>query len=70
MQVGTFGVPSNADGAKARLRALGLPVGSAQISKGGRALQMVMAGPFADAGAARAALSAARAVGFGDAFIR
>lgn len=70
VQVGTFGVPSNADGAKARLRALGLPVGSAQISKGGRALQMVMAGPFADAGAARAALSAARAVGFGDAFIR
>lgn len=70
VQVGTFGEAINADGAKARLRAAGLPVGTAKVSKGGRALQMVLAGPFADAGSAQAALGTARAAGFGDAFIR
>lgn len=70
VQVGTFGVPANAEGAKARLRAAGLPVGTAKVTKGGKALQMVMAGPFGDAGSAQAALSAARGAGFGDAFIR
>lgn len=70
VQVGTFGQPSNAEGARARLRAAGLPVGTAQVTKGGKALQMVMAGPFGDAGSAQAALNAARAAGFGDAFIR
>lgn len=70
VQVGTFGEAGNADGAKARLRAAGLPVGTAKVSKGGRALQMVLAGPFPDAGSAQAALGMARAAGFGDAFIR
>lgn len=70
VQVGTFGVPANAEGAKARLRAAGLPVGSAKTSKGGKALQMVMAGPFGDAGSAQSALSMARSAGFGDAYIR
>ncbi|HRK43079.1 MAG TPA: SPOR domain-containing protein [Gemmobacter sp.] len=70
VQVGTFGVPSNAEGARARLRAAGLPTGTAQVNKGGKALQMVMAGPFADSGSAQAALNAARAAGFGDAYIR
>lgn len=70
VQVGTFGVPANAEGAKARLRAAGLPVGTSRISKGGKALQIVLAGPFGDAGSAQAALGAARRAGFGDAFIR
>ncbi len=70
VQVGTFGVASNAEGAKARLRAQGLQVGTANISKGGKALQIVLAGPFGDQGAAQAALRAARGAGFGDAFIR
>lgn len=70
VQVGTFGVASNAEGARARLRAAGLPTGTAQVNKGGKALQMVMAGPFGDAGSAQAALNAARAAGFGDAYIR
>lgn len=70
VQVGTFGVPANAEGAKARLRAAGLPVGTARVTRGGKALQMVMAGPFGDAGSAQSALSAARAAGFGDAYIR
>ncbi len=70
VQVGTFGVASNAEGARAQLRAAGLPVGTAKISKGGKPMQMVMAGPFADSAAAQMALRAARGVGFGDAFIR
>lgn len=70
VQVGSFGVPENAEGARARLRAAGLPVGTATVTRKGKALQMVMAGPFADAGAAQAALRAARGAGFGDAFIR
>jgi cell division protein FtsN len=70
VQVGTFGVAANADGAKARLRAAGLPVGTAKISKGGQAMQIVLAGPFRDAGAAQAALGAAHGAGFKDAFIR
>lgn len=70
VQVGTFAQPANADGARARLRGAGLRVGTAKISKGGTAMQIVLAGPFGDRGAAQAALSAARGAGFGDAFIR
>ena len=70
VQVGSFAVPANADGAAARLKALGLPVAKAQITSGGKALQVIYAGPFASAAAAAQALSLARGAGFGDAFIR
>ena len=70
IQVGTFGVASNADGAAARLQGMGLPVARAKITSGGRAMQIVMAGPFGSAADAAAALSMARRAGFGDAFIR
>jgi len=70
VQIGTFGVQSNADGAKARLRAAGMPVGSANITKAGKPMQIVLAGPFGDSGQAQAALAAVRGAGFGDAFIR
>lgn len=70
VQVGTFGVASNADGAAARLRNAGLPVAKGKTSKSGKALQIVYAGPFASTGEAQAALKAARRAGFGDAFIR
>ena len=70
VQVGTFGVPENAAGAGARLRTLGLPTARANISQGGRALTIIMAGPFGSTGEAQAALNAARGAGFGDAFIR
>jgi cell division protein FtsN len=66
VQVGSFGVPSNAQNARATLRALGLPTARAQA--GG--LTVVLAGPFGSAADARAALGAARGAGFGDAFIR
>ena len=70
IQVGTFGVASNADGAVARLQGIGLPVARAKITSGGRAMQIVMAGPFGSAADAATALSMARRAGFGDAFIR
>lgn len=67
IQVGAFGEPSNAVGAAARLAALGLPVTKA---KGGKALQLVYAGPFVSAADAAAALQTLRGGGFSDAFIR
>jgi SPOR domain len=70
VQVGTFGVPENAAGAKARLAGLGLPTAKGKINQGGKALQIVYAGPFTSQSAATAALRAARGAGFGDAFIR
>jgi SPOR domain len=70
VQVGTFGVPANAAGARDRLLALGLGTARSDIRQGGRALTIVLAGPFASAGEAQTALNAARGAGFGDAFIR
>ncbi|MGL4321211.1 MAG: SPOR domain-containing protein, partial [Paracoccaceae bacterium] len=70
VQVGTFGVPDNAAGARATLQSLGLATARANITQGGRALTIVLAGPFGSSGEAQAALNAARGAGFGDAFIR
>lgn len=70
VQVGSFGLPENAEAAKARLRALGLPVSTAQITRKGKVLTVVYAGPFSGAAAAQQALSAARGAGFGDAILR
>ena len=70
VQVGTFGQASNASGASSRLAGLGLPVARQNITKGDRALQVVMVGPFASGAEAQAALRAARQAGFSDAFIR
>lgn len=70
VQIGTFGVPSNADGASSRLKAAGLPVARSKITSKGKAMQIVLAGPFASAAEAQQALRLARGAGFGDAFIR
>jgi hypothetical protein len=70
VQVGTFGVASNAAGAAQRLQALGLPVAKSVLHKGGKDLQIVMAGPFGSAAEAQAALGMARQAGFGDAILR
>lgn len=70
VQVGSFGVPANADGARSRLDAMGLPVAMGRGSIKGKPVQVVHAGPFASAGQAQAALTAARRAGFSDAFIR
>ena len=70
VQIGSFAGPANAAGAAAQITALGLPSASGRMTKGGAALQLVYAGPFADAAAARSALTALRSAGFKDAFIR
>ena len=70
VQVGTFGQPVNADGVKARLAALGLPVSTSKITRSGKVLQIVYAGPFGSQAAAQSALAQARAAGFGDAILR
>ncbi len=70
VQIGTFGVPANAAGAAAQLQALGLPVAKSKLNRGGKALQIVMAGPFGSGADALAALRIARGAGFGDAYIR
>ncbi|KEO61015.1 SPOR domain-containing protein [Thioclava indica] len=66
VQVGSFGVPSNAAAAKARLRALGLPVATGR--SGG--LTVIYAGPFAAPSALHNALAQARRAGFTDALLR
>lgn len=70
VQVGTFGQAENAAGASSRLARLGLPVAQAKTTKGGKTLQIVMAGPFASSQEAQAALQMSRRSGFADAFIR
>ena len=69
VQVGTYGDPANAANAQATLQALGLPVAVSTITRNGRNLQIVAAGPLAAADL-NAALSAARAAGYADAYIR
>jgi hypothetical protein len=65
VQVGSFGVPSNATRLQSRLRAAGFPV---RISHA-RGLQVVSIGPFASGAQAQAALNRVRAMGFRDAFL-
>ncbi|PYE85628.1 SPOR domain-containing protein [Pseudoroseicyclus aestuarii] len=67
VQIGTYGVPANASHAAARLRDMGLPVTMGRL---GTRYDVVLAGPFTQAEALHRALSAARAAGYGDAFIR
>jgi hypothetical protein len=66
VQVGSFGDPANAQRSQDRIGALGLPVALSRH----KSLQVVMAGPFASAEAAAQALTALRAAGFADAFVR
>lgn len=70
VQVGSFGVPANAQSASDRLANLGLSVGKSGITKGGKALQIVFAGPFSSAAEAQSAVTLVRKAGFSDAFIR
>ncbi len=70
VQVGTFGVSSNASKTAARLTRLGLPVRSQKITRSGKSYTVVMAGPFSSHSDVRSALSSARKAGFSDAFAR
>lgn len=71
VQVGAYRANGpGADRATAQLGAAGLPVKVTPTARGGLALNVVYAGPFADASSAAAGLAAARRAGFADAFIR
>ena len=70
VQVGTFGDPANAQSVATRLAALGLPVGSAPVTRNGQALQIIYAGPFASAPEAASGLASIRHAGFTDAILR
>lgn len=70
VQVGTYGEAANAQRAVATLQSLGLPAATQNVTRNGRSLTAVAAGPFADASSLRAALNAARSAGYSDAFTR
>lgn len=70
VQVGTYGVQSNATASARRMKALGLPVRFAKTTSGGKALKIVLVGPFSDAGALNAALAKVRGAGYSDAYLR
>lgn len=70
VQVGTFGNADNVANVAGALAAMGLPVAKSRLSKAGRELVIVLAGPFDNAQAAQTALSMAQQAGFGDAFVR
>lgn len=70
VQVGSFGVPSNAARAADRLRSMGYPVQVTQSAIRGKPVQVVKAGPFGSEAQAVAALGAARGSGFADAILR
>jgi len=70
VQVGSFGVAANATAAAARLKAAGLPVQISAITRNGKSLQIVLAGPFAGQEQVAMALAKTRASGFDDAFAR
>jgi hypothetical protein len=62
--VGSFGDAANSDHAEQKLREMGYQVVRGRLQGGGSSLVTVYAGPFGDATAADAALSALQASGF------
>jgi hypothetical protein len=70
VQVGTFGVVQNADNSIARLAGMGFPVSSQLITRSGKQLKTVLAGPFTTPSETLQALGQARAAGYSDAFAR
>ncbi|WP_315898832.1 SPOR domain-containing protein [Tateyamaria omphalii] len=70
VQVGTFGVPSNAQAAARRIANAGLPARIGRVTRGGKSYQVVLAGPFTSSGDLSRGLQRSRAAGFSDAFVR
>lgn len=70
VQVGTFGVPANAERSMARLSAMGLPVATQILHRNGKTLKSVLAGPFVRPEQTLSVLAAVRSAGFGDAYAR
>ena len=70
VQIGTFGSAANVRKNIARLQASGMPTRVAKVNRGGKTLQIVMAGPFKSSQQTSSALRALRGAGYGDAFVR
>ncbi|MCI2399187.1 SPOR domain-containing protein [Aliiroseovarius subalbicans] len=68
VQAASFGNPANAQRTAQRLASLGLPVRMGSITRGGKALKVVLAGPFSRQAELQAALTKVRRAGFSDAF--
>ncbi|MFT3688140.1 SPOR domain-containing protein [Paenirhodobacter sp.] len=69
VQIGAFGDPENAQKVKAQIWALGLPVATSTLKRGGKELELIFSGPF-DAKGADQAVRKLRRNGFRDAFVR
>ncbi len=70
VQVGAFGVESNANASIARLSSMGVPVSSQMLNRGGKTIKVVLAGPFGSSQQTLSALGSIRAAGYSDAFAR
>lgn len=70
VQVGTFGVESNAQNTASRIQRMGIPVRIGKFVRGGKQMRIVLAGPFKSAAHTNGALTAVRKAGFRDAFAR
>ncbi|APG46619.1 SPOR domain-containing protein [Phaeobacter porticola] len=67
VRAGTFADRAKAEAVAQRLRQKGMPIRLGRVVRNGQSLRVVLAGPFATDGAARAALSKVKAAGFGGA---
>lgn len=70
VQVGTYNDAASAQAAAKQVRRLGLPVRIGKFQRGGVTQRMVLAGPFAGADGANAALAKTQSAGFDGAFVR
>ncbi len=70
VQVAMFAVPANARNTVRKLQQMGLPVRIGKLTRNGRQLQIVAAGPFSRQSELTAALARVRAAGFSDAYPR
>ena len=70
VQVGAYGQPANAQAAVQRIINAGLPARTNKITRAGKTIQVVLAGPFTSSAALNSGLQTSRSVGFSDAFVR
>ena len=70
VQVAMFAQPGNAQRTAGNLAAKGLPMRIWNAKRGGKAVQLVVVGPFASAAQAQGALSVVKRSGFSDAYLR
>ncbi|MEY8096961.1 SPOR domain-containing protein [Falsihalocynthiibacter sp. S25ZX9] len=70
IQVGAFGVESNAQATIRKFQKMGLPVAVQNTKRNGKSLQVLYLGPFASNSDIKVGLNAAHSAGFKDAFVK